>query len=78
MKVTIRLSRHVPWALAWGVARARHMSSPAGTMRAVVVKSPGSPENLSIGEIARPSAREAHLLVRVAYTALNRADTLQR
>lgn len=36
------------------------------------------PEVLHLGERPLPDLPPAHLLVRVAYTALNRADTLQR
>ena len=47
------------------------------TMRAVLYE-PGGPEKMSIGDVPRPDLRPNELLVRVYYTALNRADTLQR
>ncbi|KAL9969760.1 hypothetical protein ACROYT_G022016 [Oculina patagonica] len=46
-------------------------------MRAVLYK-PGGVENLSIGTVPRPTAEKTRLLIRAEYTALNRADTLQR
>lgn len=47
-------------------------------MRAVIIKGPGGPEVLQVGEAERPEPRPDDLLVRVRATALNRADTLQR
>ncbi|HZS86605.1 MAG TPA: NAD(P)H-quinone oxidoreductase [Chloroflexota bacterium] len=47
-------------------------------MRAVVVKQPGRPEDMSIGEIPDPRPGPGELLVRVRATALNRLDLLQR
>src|SRR2546423_7066167 len=47
-------------------------------MRAVVVKSPGGPEVLQIGEVPDPQPREGDLLVRVRAAGVNRADLLQR
>lgn len=49
----------------------------AKTMRAVLYE-PGGPEKMSIGEVPIPELRQNELLIRVYYTALNRADTLQR
>ena len=52
----------------------------AGTMRAAQIKQYGGPENMYVDsnvplpEISSPD----HVLIRVAATALNRADTLQR
>ena len=47
-------------------------------MRAVVVKSPGGPEVLQIGEVPDPQPRPGELLVRVRAAGMNRADLLQR
>src|SRR5438132_6199750 len=47
-------------------------------MRAVVVKSPGGPEVLQIGEVPDPQPRPGDLLVRVRAAGMNRADLLQR
>ena len=47
------------------------------TMKAVVYK-PGGVENLSIGTVPKPTAEKTRVLIRAEYTALNRADTLQR
>jgi len=49
-------------------------------MQAVLVSTPGPPENAKLGFTSKPSCREkpGTLLVKVAYAALNRADTLQR
>lgn len=49
----------------------------SNTMRAVLYE-PGGPENMSIGVVPRPKTGPNILLIRVFYTALNRADTLQR
>ena len=46
-------------------------------MKAVLYK-PGGVENLSIGTVAKPSAGKTQVLIQTHYTALNRADTLQR
>ena len=46
-------------------------------MKAVLYK-PGGVENLSIGTVAKPSVGKAQVLIKTHYTALNRADTLQR
>lgn len=46
-------------------------------MRAVLYE-PGGPEKMWIGEVPRPKLRPNELLVLVHYTALNRADTIQR
>lgn len=47
-------------------------------MKAILVKEPGGPEQLVLGEFEKPSPKPDELLVRVHATALNRADTLQR
>ncbi|OUM84644.1 MAG: NADPH:quinone oxidoreductase [Bacillus thermozeamaize] len=47
-------------------------------MKAVLVKEPGGPEQLMIGEFPRPKPREREILIRVKATAVNRADISQR
>jgi NADPH2:quinone reductase len=47
-------------------------------MRAVVMTGAGGPDVLQLTEVDRPSPGAGQLLVRVAATALNRADLLQR
>jgi putative PIG3 family NAD(P)H quinone oxidoreductase len=47
-------------------------------MRAVVVDGYGGPEVLSVVEVPDPVPGPDEILVRVAHTAVNRADTLQR
>lgn len=47
-------------------------------MRAILIKSPGGPEQLALGEWEKPTPGLSQILVKVAATALNRADTLQR
>jgi putative PIG3 family NAD(P)H quinone oxidoreductase len=47
-------------------------------MQAVIVQSPGGPEQLQIGTWEKPVPTARQLLVKVEATALNRADTLQR
>lgn len=47
-------------------------------MKAILVKEPGGPEQLMLGEYEQPLPMPYQLLVRVHATALNRADTLQR
>ncbi|WP_420451637.1 NAD(P)H-quinone oxidoreductase [Ilumatobacter sp.] len=47
-------------------------------MRAVVLHEHGGPEVLTIEEVEDPVAGPGQILVDVAHTALNRADTLQR
>jgi tumor protein p53-inducible protein 3 len=47
-------------------------------MRAIVVKQPGGPEALQIGEVPDPQPREGDLIVRVRAAGVNRADLLQR
>ncbi|WP_018476904.1 NAD(P)H-quinone oxidoreductase [Pontibacter roseus] len=47
-------------------------------MKAILLKQPGGPEQLVLGEYEKPLPKPYELLVRVQATALNRADTLQR
>lgn len=47
-------------------------------MKAILVKQPGGPEQLVLGEYEKPLPKPTELLVKVHATALNRADTLQR
>ena len=47
-------------------------------MRAVVVASPGGPEQLHVEEVPDPVVRSGEILVRVAGAGINRADLLQR
>jgi putative PIG3 family NAD(P)H quinone oxidoreductase len=47
-------------------------------MRAVVLRSHGGPEVLTIDDVAEPEPGPDEILVAVAHTALNRADILQR
>lgn len=47
-------------------------------MKAVLFDQPGDPDVLYVGKRRRPSPKQGELLVRVAATALNRADLLQR
>lgn len=47
-------------------------------MRAIIVEKPGEAENLKIGTWDKPPLEEKEILVKVAATALNRADILQR
>ncbi|QCR23400.1 NAD(P)H-quinone oxidoreductase [Pontibacter sp. SGAir0037] len=47
-------------------------------MKAILVRQPGGPEQLQLGEYEKPVPKPNELLVKVHATALNRADTLQR
>ncbi|BFG27679.1 hypothetical protein CerSpe_139520 [Prunus speciosa] len=47
-------------------------------MKAVVITVPGGPEVLKLQDVADPELKEDEVLIKVAATALNRADTLQR
>ncbi|MBC7922893.1 MAG: alcohol dehydrogenase catalytic domain-containing protein, partial [Ferruginibacter sp.] len=47
-------------------------------MQAILIQSPGGPEQLQPGEWPTPAPGRSQVLVKVAATALNRADTLQR
>lgn len=47
-------------------------------MKAIVVTSPGGPENLTLADVPEPELRPGSVVVRVRATALNRADLLQR
>ena len=47
-------------------------------MKAILIDQAGGPENMYLGEWETPKAGPHEILVKVAATALNRADTLQR
>jgi putative PIG3 family NAD(P)H quinone oxidoreductase len=47
-------------------------------MRAITIADPGGPEVLVVGEVPDPVAGPGEVVVRVAATAVNRADLLQR
>lgn len=47
-------------------------------MKAIVITTPGGPEVLKLQEVEDPKIKDDEVLVKVAATALNRADTLQR
>jgi putative PIG3 family NAD(P)H quinone oxidoreductase len=47
-------------------------------LRAVVVAAPGGPEQLHVGDVPDPVARDGEIVVRVAGAGINRADLLQR
>ena len=47
-------------------------------MRAVIATEPGGPEVLKLSEVADPVPGPGEVLIRVAATAVNKADTLQR
>ncbi|KAE7995588.1 hypothetical protein FH972_000368 [Carpinus fangiana] len=47
-------------------------------MKAVVITGPGGPEVLQVKEVEDPELRDDEVLIKVAATALNRADTFQR
>lgn len=47
-------------------------------MKAVVITSPGGPEVLKVQQVEDPQIKDDEVLIKVAATALNRADTLQR
>ncbi|XP_068657133.1 uncharacterized protein [Aristolochia californica] len=47
-------------------------------MKAVVITSPGGPEVLQVREVEDPVIGDDEVLIKIAATALNRADTLQR
>jgi putative PIG3 family NAD(P)H quinone oxidoreductase len=47
-------------------------------MRAVVITEPGEPEVLQVQQVPDPEPRTGEVVVRVAATAINRADLLQR
>ena len=51
---------------------------PTPSMKAVLFDEPGGPEGLYIGDAPTPAPTDEELLVRVAATALNRADLMQR
>ncbi|HEX2503136.1 MAG TPA: alcohol dehydrogenase catalytic domain-containing protein, partial [Miltoncostaeaceae bacterium] len=47
-------------------------------MRAIVIREPGGPEVLEAAEVADPVAGPGEVVLRVAATAVNRADLMQR
>jgi putative PIG3 family NAD(P)H quinone oxidoreductase len=47
-------------------------------MRAVIASEPGGPEVLAVSELPDPTPGEGEVVIDVAGTAVNRADTLQR
>ncbi len=47
-------------------------------MKAVLVKSPGGTDRLTLGETDRPQPSDNELLIKMKATSLNRADLLQR
>ncbi len=47
-------------------------------MRAVVIERPGGPEVLHLAEVPEPRPADGEVLLRVAATAVNRADIMQR
>lgn len=47
-------------------------------MKAIVITEAGGPEVLQLREVDDPKIKDDEVLIRVAATALNRADTLQR
>lgn len=47
-------------------------------MKAIIINTPGGPEQMQWGEFEDPQLNENEVLVKLAYTAVNRADTLQR
>lgn len=46
-------------------------------MKAIVITRPGGPEVLELQEVPDPELKPGHVIVRIAASALNRADTLQ-
>nr|XP_028959054.1 quinone oxidoreductase PIG3-like [Malus domestica] len=47
-------------------------------MKAVVITSPGGPDVLKLQEVENPQVKDDEVLIKVAATAVNRADTIQR
>jgi len=47
-------------------------------MKAVLVKAPGDADQMYIGEAEIPSPKSTEVLIKVEYTAINRADIIQR
>jgi putative PIG3 family NAD(P)H quinone oxidoreductase len=47
-------------------------------MKAIVIRSPGGPEVLELGDVPEPEPARGEVRVRVRATAVNRADLLQR
>ena len=51
---------------------------PVPLMRAIIVRAPGGPEQLALGEVPAPELEPGSLEIEVVACALNRADLLQR
>lgn len=47
-------------------------------MQAILLKSPGGPEQLYLGQAPDPQVKDHQVLVKIKATGVNRADTLQR
>ncbi|BBM97439.1 NADPH:quinone reductase [Marchantia polymorpha subsp. ruderalis] len=54
------------------------MRKTVGNMKAVVITQPGGPDVLQLKDVEEPSLGSSEVLIKVAATAVNRADTLQR
>jgi NADPH:quinone reductase-like Zn-dependent oxidoreductase len=46
-------------------------------MKAIVQKAPGGPHTLEVGEVEMPVPKDNQFLIKIAYTTVNRADTMQ-
>ncbi len=46
-------------------------------MKAIIQASAGGPDTLTIGEIEVPVPKENEVLIKVKYSAVNRADIMQ-
>ncbi len=53
------------------------MEASKRMMKAIVQRAPGGPETLEIGEVEIPIPKENEVLVKIIYTAVNRAETMQ-
>ena len=47
-------------------------------MKAIVITALGGPDVLQLQDVAEPVAKAGHVVVRIAASAVNRADTYQR
>ncbi len=47
------------------------------TMKAIIQKKSGPASTLEIGEVQMPVPKEHEVLLKIEYTALNRADIMQ-
>src|SRR5215207_9787086 len=70
--------RRRPHALLGRPGRARRGPARVPRMMAIVVREPGGPEVLEPAEVADPVAGPGEVVLRVAATAVNRADLMQR